>query len=59
VVGHSHQLAPDEFLAGNQLDPVSEANQGGRQEYCDIAIAIYLAVAARVLAFEVGVDRHL
>ena len=59
VLHHRLQLAPEEEPSGIQRDPLSPTRQGVRNPDFDATVAEAPVPTLRVLAFEVGVDRHL
>ena len=59
VMGDSHQLGPDELFPGDELDLVGVADQCGGDHDGEVLVIVDPLIAGHVLAFEVGVDRHL
>lgn len=58
VVSQRHQLRSDDPPFGDQLNSACVAKQLWRQQHDDV-FHVFSAVAGGVLAFQVGVDRHL
>ncbi len=58
VMGNRHQLRPDKTLLCDKLQFAGLAHQLRSDQDCEIP-NVFSTVARSLLAFEVGVDRHL